>query len=75
MPDLCWGGLMSVGQPGQMMFAARVYSDGTQPITFRSHYNVVPVSVAGSWSASTSVTTSGTTCSTSSGPPVRLISG
>ena len=56
MPNLCNGGTIDVGQPGQMMFGAQVYSNGTQSISFRSHYNNSSLGVSGSFSWTTSVT-------------------
>ena len=56
LPNLCNGGTIDVGQPGQMMFGAQVYSNGTQSINFRSHYNNGSLGVSGSFSSTTSVT-------------------
>jgi hypothetical protein len=55
MPNLCGGGTMDVGQPGQMLFAAQVMSNGSQTINFRSHYNNASLSLAGSFSSTASV--------------------
>lgn len=58
LPDICHGTTIDIGQPGNMLFAAQVFSDGSQPITFRSHYNNNSLSTSGSFSASVSVTPS-----------------
>ena len=55
LPNLCNGGSIDVGQPGQMMFGAEVSSNGTQTINFRSHYNNSSLGVSGSFSATTCV--------------------
>lgn len=56
-PDLCAGGPMRIGQPGQMLFAARVYATnpGTASVSFRSHYNDAAFGRSGSWSATKGV--------------------
>jgi hypothetical protein len=56
LPNLCNGGTIDVGQPGQMLFAAQVESNGTSSLRFRSHYNDASLSKSGSWSATASVT-------------------
>jgi hypothetical protein len=53
--DYCSGGTIDVGQPGQMLFAAQVQSNGTSSLSFRSHYNDAALSKSGSWSATVSV--------------------
>ena len=55
LPNLCGGGTIRVGQPGQMLFAAQVESNGTSSLSFRSHYNDGALSKSGSWSATVSV--------------------
>ncbi len=55
LPNLCNGASIDVGQPGQMMFGAQVSSNGSQTISFRSHYNNSSLGVAGSFSSTTSV--------------------
>lgn len=56
LPNLCGGGTIRVGQPGQMLFAAQVESNGTSSLNFRSHYNDGALSKSGSWSATKGVT-------------------
>ncbi len=56
LPNLCNGATIDVGQPGQMLFGAQVYSNGTQTINFRSHYNDSSLGVSGSFSSTASVT-------------------
>jgi hypothetical protein len=53
--NYCNGGTIRVGQPGQMLFAAQVQSNGTSSLSFRSHYNDGSYSKSGSWSATVSV--------------------
>jgi hypothetical protein len=55
LPDLCNGGTIRVGQPGQMLFAAQVESNGTSSLNFQSHYNDGSLSKSGGWSATVSV--------------------
>ena len=65
MPDLCGGSVMAIGQPGEMMFAAKVSVIGNDSLSFRSHYNGYAngnLTNAGSWSATKSVTGSAVTC-------------
>jgi hypothetical protein len=53
--DYCNGGTIDVGQPGQMLFATQVQSNGSSSLSFRSHYNDSTLSRSGSWSATVSV--------------------
>jgi hypothetical protein len=55
LPDLCNGGTIRVGQPGQMLFAAQVESNGTSSLSFGSHYNDGSLSKSGGWSGTVSV--------------------
>jgi hypothetical protein len=55
LPDLCQGGTIDVGQPGKMLFGGQVYFNGTQTISFRSHYNNSSLGKAGSFSSTASV--------------------